>query len=145
MTIRTQPRKPRKRGPKEIQTITSLETRHIGWRGLADVIVKRAMIWEQAQSSLPERAKKIRTSEEAVRLAKLERQLWKDICSTAAEDVLREPVTKEGGNSRRLKLTPIVERRLRRLFTDATTALLPAALLAAPELRPSKKALSSSP
>ena len=55
------------------------------------MIVKRAMIWEQAQSSSPERAKKIGTSEEAVRLARLERQLWKDICSTAAEDVFASP------------------------------------------------------
>ena len=53
-------------------------------------------------------------------------------------------MTKEGGNSRGAALTPIVERRLRRMFTDATTALLPAALLAAPELLLSKKALSSS-
>jgi hypothetical protein len=120
MTIHTQPKKasrrPRKRRTRESQAITNLETRHIGWSGLADVIVKRAMIWEEAQSSSPERAKKIHASEEAVRLEKLERQLWDDICSAAAEEVLRDPVTKEGGNSRFAKLMPIVERRLRRMM-----------------------------
>jgi hypothetical protein len=52
---------------------------------------------------------------------------------------LGSPVTKEGGNSRRSKLVPIVESRLRRMFTDATSALLPAALWAGPELGPDKK------
>jgi uncharacterized protein YyaL (SSP411 family) len=143
MTIRTQPRKvsrqPQKRTPKQNQAITNLEPRRLGWSGLADVIIQRAMIWEEAQSSSPARAKKIHASEEAVRLAKLERQLWRDICSMAAEQVLCAPVTKEGGNSRRLKLMPIVERRLRRMFTDATSALLPGARLASPELGPERK------
>jgi hypothetical protein len=34
---------------------------------------------------------------------------------------------------------PIVESRLRRRFTDATSALPPAALLAGPELEPERK------
>lgn len=41
------------------------------------------------------------------------------------------------------KLVPIVESRFRRMFTDATSALLPAALLAGPELRPEKTGPSS--
>lgn len=135
---KTGSRPPRKPRAKQ-RPITNLEPRHIGWSGLADVIVKRAMIWEQAQSSSPEKAKKIRASEEAVRLEKRERELWKDICSMAAEHILSPPVTKEGGKSRAPKLMPIVERRLRLMFTQATSALLPAALLAAPELRPEKK------
>jgi hypothetical protein len=97
------------------------------------------MIEEQAQSYPPEKAKRLRASDEAIRLEQQERQLWKDLCAAATEDVLSAPVTKEGGNSRRSKLMPIVESRLRRMFTDATSALLPAALLGAPELRPEKK------
>jgi hypothetical protein len=128
--------KPRMRLAKTSQPITQLEPKRLGWSGLADVIVKRAMIEEQAQSYAPQKAKKIRTSDAAIRLEERERQLWSDICSMAAEDVLGAPVTKEGGNSRRSKLMPIVERRLRHMFTEATSALLPGALLAAPKLGP---------
>jgi hypothetical protein len=132
-------KEPRKRPAKRNQAITSLEPRRMGWTGLAAVIIQRAMIEEQAQSGPSKTAKRIRSSDAAIRLEERERQLWKDICSTAAEQVLGAPVTKEGGNSRRSKLMPIVESRLRRMFTDATSALLPAALLAGPELRPEKR------
>ena len=97
------------------------------------------MIEEEAQSNSPKEAKKIRSSEEAIRLEERERQLWDDICSMAAEHILYPPVTREGGNSRAPKLKAIVEWRLRHMFTQATSALLPAALLAGPELRPEKK------
>ena len=142
MAIPTQSNKPRTKQPRKrrgSRAVTSLEPPRIGWSGLADVIVKRAMIHEQAQSYSPEKAKKIRASEEAVRLEKRERELWNDICSMAAEHVLSPPVTMEGGNSRRPKLKAIVEWRLRYMFTQATSALLPAALLAGPELRPERR------
>ena len=136
--MRKGPSQPRKRQARENQAITRLEPKFLGWSGLTAVIVERAMIEEQAQSYPPEKAKKLRASDAAVRLEQQELQLWKDLCAAATEDVLGAPVTKEGGNSRRSKLMPIVERRLRRMFTDATTALLPAALLAGPELRPER-------
>jgi hypothetical protein len=131
--------RPRKRTTTRSLAITQLEPKRLGWNGLTAVIIERAMIEEQAQSCPPERAKKLRASGAAVRLEQQERQLWTDLCSAAAEDVLGAPVTKEGSNSRRSRLMPIVESRLRRMFTDATSALLPAALLAGPELRPEKK------
>lgn len=77
-----------------------LEPKLIGWSGLTEVIVKRSMIEEQAKSYPPQKAKKLRASDAAIRLKERKRQLWNDICSMAAEDVLRAPVTKEGGNSR---------------------------------------------
>ena len=68
-------KQPRKRPTMANQAITRLEPRYLGWSGLADVIIKRAMIEEQAQSYPPQKAKKIRTSDAAIRLEERERQL----------------------------------------------------------------------
>jgi hypothetical protein len=89
---RSKPRKPR---AKQNQAITNLEPMRTGWSGLAAVIIERATLEELALSEPPKEAKKIRASEEAIRLEKrkrqLKRQLWKDICSMAAERVLDAP------------------------------------------------------
>jgi hypothetical protein len=90
--VRKGPSQPRKRPARENQAITRLEPKYLRWSGLADVIVERAMIEEQAQSYPPEKAqsyppekaKKLRASAAAVRLEQQERQLWKDLCAAAA-------------------------------------------------------------
>jgi hypothetical protein len=56
----------------------------------------------------------------------------------AAEDVLRAPVTREGGNSRLPRLMPIVESRLRRMFTEGDIGASTGSVVGAPELRPKK-------
>jgi hypothetical protein len=100
MTIRAQSTKasnrPRKRTATRSQAITQLEPNRLGWNGLTAVIIERAMIEEQAQSCPPEKAKKLRASDEAIRLEERERQLWDDLCSSAAEEVLGAPVTQGG-------------------------------------------------
>jgi hypothetical protein len=79
-------------------------------------------------------SQKIRRSEAAVSLKKRERALWNELCSDAAGHILSVFVTKEGKGSRAPKLKPIVERRIPIYFTRATSAFLPAALLAASAL-----------
>jgi hypothetical protein len=129
------PTPPRERPKKRNHPITDLEPQYIGWNGLAAVIIERAMIEEQALGMLPKEAKRLRSSDEAIRLEARERKLWKAAGATAAEYVL-DALVIEADNPLRSELKAIVEERLLRLFTQATSALLPAALLASPELRP---------
>jgi hypothetical protein len=82
------------------------------WRELAAVIVERALLEDHADRIRPDKAKKMRASERAVRLKIQEHYLWQSCCIECA-DYLRRP-----------KLIGKSRLRLREVLTDLTSAFI---------------------
>jgi hypothetical protein len=94
------------------------------WLDLAAVIVERALFEDHADQFPPDKAKKLRVSERAVRLKDREREMWEWCCRRCADSLLLELVTDNANGSRRRKLKGVTQLRLREILTHFSSAFI---------------------